>query len=120
MLAAKLSGKADVVTGVGYDAGDDPVRIEGDWSINDMKQALLGHPPKGLGSPDIHHGGQMPGAAKHEVIPSWHRTNQALHQNKYNQGVTDEMRTSDKELHWWYRAREQGADDVLPDWIYDD
>ena len=84
------------------------------------KQALLGHPPKGLGSPDIHHGGQMPGAAKHEVIPSRHRTNQALHQNKYNQGVTDEMRTSDKELHWWYRAREQGADDVLPDWIYDD
>ena len=119
-LAAKLSGKADVDTGVGYDAGDDPVRIEGDWSINDMKQALLGHPPKGLGSPDIHHGGQMPGAAKHEVIPSRHRTNQALHQNKYNQGVTDEMRTSDKELHWWYRAREQGADDVLPDWIYDD
>ena len=85
-----------------------------------MKQALLGHPPKGLGSPDIHHGGQMPGAAKHEIIPSQHRNNGALHLNKYNQGVTPDMRISDRELHWWYRAREQGADDLLPDWIYDD
>ena len=85
-----------------------------------MKQALLGHPPRGLGSPDIHHGGQMPGAAKHEVIPSQHRNNQALHPNKYNQGVTSEMRKEDRELHWWYRAREQGADELLPDWIYDD
>ena len=38
----------------------------------------------------------------------------------YNQGVTDEMRVSDRQLHWWYRAREQGADELLPDWIYDD
>ena len=110
----------DVTTGFGYDAGDNPVRIDGDWTINDMKQALLGHPPRGLGSPDIHHGGQMPGAAKHEVIPSEHRNNGALHPNKYNQGVTPEMRESDRQLHWWYRAREQGADAILPDWIYDD
>lgn len=115
----KSGSKADVTTGLGYDAGDAPVRIEGDWSINDMKQALLGHPPRGLGSPDIHHGGQMPGAAKHEIIPSQHRNNSALHLNKYNQGVTPDMRASDRELHWWYRAREQGADDLLPDWIYD-
>ena len=47
----------DVQTGSGYDAGDTPVRIAGDWTENDMKQALLGHPPRGLGSPDIHHGG---------------------------------------------------------------
>ena len=116
----KSGKKADVTTGVGYGASDTPVRIEGEWSINDMKQALLGHPPKGLGSPDIHHGGQMPGAAKHEVIPSQHRTNQALHPNKYNQGVSAEMREEDRLLHWWYRAREQGADELLPDWIYDD
>lgn len=32
-----------------------------------MKQALLGHPPRDLGSPDIHHGGQMPGGALHEA-----------------------------------------------------
>lgn len=110
----------DVTTGQGYDAGDAPVRIEGEWTENDMKQALLGHPPRGLGSPDIHHGGQMPGAALHEVLPDEHRNNPALHQNKYNQGVTPEMRQSDRELHWWYRAREQGADQLLPDWIYDD
>lgn len=106
-------------TGAGYDAGDVPVRIDGDWSINDMKQALLGHPPRGLGSPDIHHGGQMPGGALHEVLPQLHRNNPALHPNKFNQGVTPEMRASDRQLHWWYRAREQGADELLPNWIYD-
>ena len=108
----------DLKTGVGYDAGDVPVRIEGQWSVNDMKQGLLGHPPRGLGSPDIHHGGQMPGGAKHEIIPSQHRNNPVLHPNP-NQGVTPEMRQSDRQLHWWYRAREQGADQALPDWIYD-
>jgi len=111
--------KADVTTGLGYDAGDTPVRIDGDWTENDMKQALLGHPPRGLGSPDIHHGGQMPGGALHEVLPGQHRNNSALHSNIYNQGVTPEMRMEDRQLHWWYRAREQGADELLPDWIYD-
>jgi hypothetical protein len=85
-----------------------------------MKQALLGHPPRGLGSPDIHHGGQMLGAAKHEIVAGSHRNNSALHPNKHNQGVDADMRASDRELHWWYRARQQGADQVLPDWIYDD
>ena len=121
MCLAYQSGRTtDVTTGLGYDAGDNPVRIDGNWTINDMKQALLGHPPRGLGSPDIHHGGQMPGASKHEVIPIEHRNNTALHPNKYNQGVTPEMRESDRQLHWLYRAREQGADELLPDWIYDD
>jgi hypothetical protein len=115
-VAAKTT--QDLKTGVGYDAGDVPVRIEGPWSVNDMKKGLLGHPPPGLGSPDIHHGGQMPGGAKHEIIPSQHRNNSALHPNP-NQGVTPEMRQSDRQLHWWYRAREQGADQILPDWIYD-
>ena len=85
------SGKPDATTGKGYDAGDMPVRIEGEWSINDLKQGLLGHPPRGLGSPDIHHGGQMPGAAKHEIVRSQHRYNKALHPNHYNQGVTIPM-----------------------------
>ncbi|WP_071461341.1 hypothetical protein [Bacillus massilinigeriensis] len=106
-------------TGKGYDAGDAPVQIEGPWTINDLKQGLLGHSPRGLNKPDLHHGGQMPGGAKHEIIPSQHRNNSALHQNKYNQGVTPVMRQSDRQLHWWYRAREQGADDILPEWIYD-
>ena len=109
----------NINTGTGYNAGDVPVRIQGPWSINDMKQGLLGHSPRGINKPDLHHGGQMPGSAKHEIIPSQHRNNQALHQNKYNQGVTPDMRQSDRQLHWWYRAREQGADQLLPDWIYD-
>ena len=105
--------------GTGYGPNDPPVRIEGDWSINDMKQALLGHPPRGLGSPDLHHADQMPGSAIHEILPLEHRGNRTLHPNKFNQGVTKEMRDSDRKLHWWYRAREQGADRILPDWIYD-
>ena len=116
---AESGSKTDVTTGLGYDAGDTPVRIDGDWTENDMKQALLGHPPRGLGSPDIHHGGQMPGGALHEVLPGQHRNNPALHPNTYNQGVTPEMRMEDRQLHWWYRAREQGADELLPHWIYD-
>ena len=116
---AESGSKTDVTTGLGYDAGDTPVRIDGDWTENDMKQALLGHPPRGLGSPDIHHGGQMPGGALHEVLPGQHRNNPALHPNTYNQGVTPEMRMEDRQLHWWYREREQGADELLPDWIYD-
>lgn len=116
---SKSGSKTDVTTGLGYDAGDTPVRIDGDWTENDMKQALLGHSPRGLGSPDIHHGGQMPGGALHEVLPGQHRNNPALHPNTYNQGVTPEMRMEDRQLHWWYRAREQGADELLPDWIYD-
>ncbi len=94
-------------------------RIQGPWSINDMKQGLLGHSPKGLGKPDLHHADQMPGSAIHELSPNFHRGNKSLHQNKFNQGVTSEMRESDRKLHWWYRAREQGADKALPDWIYD-
>lgn len=109
----------DVTTGEGYGAGDPPVRIDGEWSDNDIKQALLGHSPRGLGNPDIHHGDQMPGASLHEIRPGDHRNNRALHPNKYNQGVTAEMRQSDRELHWWYRAREQGADQKFPDLIYD-
>jgi RHS repeat-associated protein len=106
-------------TTTGYGVNDPPVRIQGEWSINDLKQGLLGHPPRGLGSPDLHHADQMPGSGRHEVLPGAHRNNPDLHPNRYNQGVTPQMREQDRRLHWWYRAREQGADELLPDWIYD-
>lgn len=38
--------KADITTEIGYNAGDTQVRVDGDWTENDMKQALLGHPPE--------------------------------------------------------------------------
>jgi RHS repeat-associated protein len=102
-----------------YGPSDPPVRLNGEWSTNDMKQALLGHPPKGLGSPDLHHADQMPGSGVHEILPDVHRGNKTLHPNIFNQGVTKEMRETERKLHWWYRAREQGADQLLPGWIYD-
>jgi len=82
---------ADVPIGMGYDTGDIPVRIPGTWAVSDLKQALFGHPPRGLGSPDLHHGGQMPGGAKEETLPSQLRNNPVLHLNP-NQGATPEMR----------------------------
>jgi hypothetical protein len=60
----------------------------------------------------------MPGSAIHEVFPGVHRGNPALHPNASNQGVTDLMRAQDRQSHWWYRAREQGADQLYPDLIY--
>ena len=71
----------DLSTGKGYDAGDPPVRVEGEWSNQDLYNGLYGRSPKGLGRPDIHHGGQMPGGALHEIQPELHRTNPALHRN---------------------------------------
>ncbi len=97
---------------------DTPVRIKSEWSLSDIKEALKGKSPKGLGRPDIHHADQMPGSGIHEILPGIHRGNKLLHPNKHNQGVTPLMRKQDRELHWWYRAREEGADDIFPDLIY--
>ena len=102
-----------------YDAGSKPVRIAGPWSIDDLERGLQGRSPDGLGNPEIHHGGQMSGGALHEIVPYAHKNTPGLHLNKYNQGVTNVMRASDRDLHWWYRAREMGADQIMPDRIYD-
>jgi hypothetical protein len=79
----------------------------------------MGRPPRSLGSRDLHHADQLPGSGVHEVLPEAHRNNPALHPNMFNQRVTPEMRTPDRQLHWCDRAREQGADEVLPNQIYD-
>lgn len=106
-------------TGQGYGVNDPAVRISGSWSNADVISALRGIPPSGLGRPDLHHAGQMPGSAIHEILPHLHRGNTALHPNRYNQGVTPEMRSQDRRLHWWYRAQEQGAFQRFPNLIYD-
>lgn len=103
----------------GYGVNDPPVRVPGQWSSQDIRDALMGRSPRGLGRPDLHHADQMPGSAIHEIPPTLHRGNPAIHPNKYNQGVTPEMRQQDKQLHWWYRAREQGADRMFPNHVYD-
>jgi hypothetical protein len=108
------------LTGEGYGVNNPPVRIQGTWSDQDIKDGLRGRPPRGLGSPDLHHADQMPGSGIHEVLPAQHRGNPALHPNdRRGQGVTPDMRRQDRELHWWYRAREQGADQRFPHLIYD-
>ncbi|CAM3558243.1 RHS repeat domain-containing protein [Xenorhabdus nematophila] len=112
-------GKPNPKTGFGYGVNDKPVRISKDWSKQDIFNGLHGRTPKGLGSPDLHHAHQMPGSAIHEVLPNAHRGNTALHPNKFNQGVTPAMRDADRKLHWWYRAREQGAEQIYPHLIYD-
>lgn len=106
-------------TGVGYGVTDPAVRIQGTWTEADFMAALRGRSPPTLGRPDLHHAGQMPGSAIHEVLPELHQGNRALHPNRFNQGVTPQMRREDRQLHWWYRAREQGADRLYPDLIYD-
>jgi hypothetical protein len=118
-VADATKGTPNPKTGAGFGVTDSPVRIPGAWTEADFRTALRGRPPMSLGSPDLHHAGQMPGAAIHEILPELHQGNKALHPNKFNQGVTDEMRRQDRQLHWWYRAREQGADKLYPDWIYD-
>lgn len=103
----------------GYGVSDPPVRIDGAWSKEDLWRGLHGRPPRGLGSPDLHHADQMPGSGIHEVSPEFHRGNSSLHPNAFNQGITPEMRKQDRQLHWWYRAREQGAGELYPDLVYD-
>jgi hypothetical protein len=109
----------DPVTGQGYGVNDPPVRMPGEWSKSDIYNGLYGRSPQGLGRPQLHHAGQMPGSGVHEILPSDHLGNAALHPNKWNQGVTGAMRTQDAKLHWWYRAQEEGAWSVYPNHIYD-
>lgn len=40
-------GAPNLRAGARYDAGDIPVRIQGEWSVNNLKLGLLGHPPRG-------------------------------------------------------------------------
>ncbi|WP_139225149.1 RHS repeat-associated core domain-containing protein, partial [Dokdonella immobilis] len=103
----------------GYGESDPPTRIEGPWPTSDIRRGLYGHSPRSHGSPDIHHGDQQRRGARHEIRPENHRNNRALHPFKRCQGVTKAQRQADRELHWWYRAREQGADSLYPNDIYD-
>jgi len=56
---------------------------------------------------DLHHAGQMPGSAIHEVLPFQYNIPGA-HPNLKNQGVTQKVRASDTRLHWKMRGQEMG------------
>ncbi len=106
-VATNSSGNAH-----GLGVADPPSRVSGPWMEDDLARGAMGKPPKSLGSPELHHADQMPGAGIHEVDPVTHRL-PGNHPNMFNQGVTDAMRTSDRQLHWWYRSQEMGGRDVL-------
>lgn len=96
--------------GTGTGPADTPIRHSGPWTRGDIGRGAYGKAPKHLGHDiEIHHADQMPGSAIHELDQKVHRgPSTDLHRNKWNQGVTDEMRKQDTQLHWWYRSQEQG------------
>ncbi|GAB5896254.1 putative T7SS-secreted protein [Mycolicibacterium mageritense] len=91
----------------GYGVNDPPVRLYGPWTQEDLARMMNGAPPRSYGFPHLHHADQMPGSAIHEVPQDIHRRPE-LHPNKFNQGVSSEMREADRKLHWMMRASEMG------------
>lgn len=94
-----------------------PQRVQGPWTQRDLARAQEGKGPldfiptrnkAGREVPlELHHADQMPGSAVHEVAPFHSRINGA-HPNRYNQGVTPQMRQEDAQLHWYMRGQEMG------------
>ncbi|WP_220040750.1 hypothetical protein, partial [Streptomyces tateyamensis] len=101
-------GGYDGAEGSGYGPADPPVRVAGPWVKNDIGRGTRGLRPESLGDRlQIHHADQEAGSPIHELDQDFH-LNADIHRNKFNQGVTKEMRKEDTQLHWWYRSMEQG------------
>jgi hypothetical protein len=106
--------------GIEYSPAATPTRIYGPWTKQDLVQGSKGFAPKSLGPTDLHHAGQMPGSGVHEIPRSIHQQQtKSLHPNDIHQGVTKEIRDQDRSLHWWYRSREMGLDQIYPNSVYD-
>jgi RHS repeat-associated protein len=118
-LGRAAAGAADAVPPGASQLGPNvpPQRYQGPWTENDLARAERGQGPLEMapatdsaGNPiplQLHHADQMPGSGVHEVAPAEHRGT-GMHPNRYNQGVTDSMRRSDRERHWQYRGQEMG------------
>ncbi len=101
----------------GLGVTDVPQRFHGPWTQRDLARAAEGKGPldfvptrnnAGQEVPlELHHAGQMPGSAIHEV-PPFHYNIPGAHPNLRNQGVTQGMRASDTRLHWQMRGQEMG------------
>ncbi|MFF2165528.1 RHS repeat domain-containing protein [Streptomyces sp. NPDC058175] len=98
-----------------------PIRQVGPWTRSDIGRGTRGLAPKRAGGNiEIHHADQMPGSAIHELERNVHRgPGTDLHRNRWNQGVTPQMRTEDTRLHWWYRSQEQGWGHYGPEAWFD-
>jgi RHS repeat-associated protein len=107
--------------GTGAGPADDPIRVVGPWTRGDIGRGAHGLRPNHLGDRlEIHHADQMPGSPIHELDQVVHRgPGTDLHRNRWNQGVTPEMRQQDTQLHWWYRSQEQGWGHYDPRLWYD-
>ena len=106
----------DVADATGFGPKATPIRMQGPWTQGDLMRASNGQGPldfiptvnkAGRKMPlELHHGDQMPGSAIHEVPPA--HSGSVPHPNKFNQGVTPQMRTQDSQLHWYLRGLEMG------------
>ena len=115
--ASAVTKIADVVDATGFGPKANPIRVQGPWTEGDLARAAKGQGPvdfipatnkAGKNMPlELHHGDQMPGSAIHEVPPA--HSGSVPHPNKYNQGVTPQMRTQDSQLHWYFRGLEMGG-----------
>jgi hypothetical protein len=95
---------------------DPPQRYYGPWTLRDLARASQGKGPldlvprvnrRGQEVPlELHHADQMPGSAIHEVDLVEHRL-PGVH-GQPTQGVTNEMRREDAQLHWQLRGQEMG------------
>ncbi|MET9081131.1 RHS repeat-associated core domain-containing protein [Streptomyces sp. NPDC004237] len=102
---------AGTTGGTGAGPTDDPIRYAGPWTRADIGRGSRGLSPQRLGNGriEIHHADQMPGSGVHELERNRHRgAGTDLHRNRWKQGVTKDMRTTDTRLHWWYRSQEHG------------
>lgn len=96
-------------------AGAERQRYQGPWTQRDIERGKQGKGPldlvptrdkAGREMPlQVHHPDQQPGIGVHEVSPAEHAT-PGLHPLP-NQGVTDAIRTADRQSHWRQRAAEQ-------------
>lgn len=53
----------------GLGVNDTLARVSGPWSDADLGQGVLGRPPRSLGSPELHHADEMPGARDPRGLP---------------------------------------------------
>ncbi|GGN65066.1 hypothetical protein GCM10010112_25970 [Actinoplanes lobatus] len=123
LAAGQVDKNAPYPKGTGYGPNDEPQRIQGPWTEQDIRgKGAWGYQPEHLADdPEIHHADQMPGSPIHELDWQTHRGKGSdLHRNKVSQEprkrekTMNEYRKEDTQLHWWYRSMEMGWGNFWP------